>query len=88
MKTKGKRMKTKYGKRVANKHEKKPIVGYMNITHLGNKIDALREICAKSPIDIVCIVETKFDSSFSDSQLLILGFHHFTRTETRMEEII
>ena len=45
MKTKGKRMKTKYGKRVANKHEKKPIVGYMNINHLGNKIDALREIC-------------------------------------------
>ena len=45
MKTKGKRMKTKYGKRVENKHEKKPIVGYMNINHLGNKIDALREIC-------------------------------------------
>ena len=41
-----------------------PMKGYLNINSLRNKIDYLRDICGKSPLDIFCIDETKTDSSF------------------------
>ena len=40
-----------------------PIVGYLNINSLRNKIDDLREVCKKVQIDILCIDETKLDDS-------------------------
>ena len=51
-----------------------PIVGYLNINSLRNKIDDLREVCKKVQIDILCIDETKLDDSFPDSQFKINGY--------------
>ena len=48
-----------------------PIISYLNINSLGNKIDQLRDICKKASVDILCIDETKIDSSFPDSQFYI-----------------
>ena len=47
--------------------EKNPIIRCLSINHLSSKIDYLREICSKSPIDILCIDETKLDSSYPDA---------------------
>ena len=51
-----------------------PIVGYLNINSLRNKIDDFREVCKKVEIDILCIDETKLDDSFTDSQFKIKGY--------------
>ena len=50
------------------------IISYLNINSLGNKIDQLRDICKKASVDILCIDETKIDSSFPDSQFYIEGY--------------
>ena len=39
-------------------YESSPNTGYLNINYLSSKSDYLREICSKSPIDILCIDET------------------------------
>ena len=57
-------------------YENNPIIGYLNINHLSSKIDYLREICSKSPIDVLCIVETKLDSSYTDAQFEIPGYQY------------
>ena len=51
-----------------------PMIGYLNINHIGNKIINLRDICFKAPIDILCIDETKLDCSYPDSQFHIDGY--------------
>ena len=51
-----------------NKYLNNPIIGYLNINSLRNKIIDLQEIRSKAPLDIVCIDETKFDESVSDFQ--------------------
>ena len=45
-------------------YSKNPILGYVNINSLRNKIVRLRDVVAKDPINILCIDETKFDSQF------------------------
>ena len=45
-----------------------PIVACLNINSLGEKINHLREICKESPIDILCVDETKLDSSYPHAQ--------------------
>ena len=42
-----------------------PVIGYLNINHFENKIN-FREICHQAPIDIICVDETKLDSSYPD----------------------
>ena len=39
-----------------------PIVGYLNINSLRNKIDAVSEVFKKVQIDILCIDESKLFS--------------------------
>ena len=43
-----------------------PIIGYLNINSLKEKITCLRDIISTSKIDIyiICIDETKLDASF------------------------
>ena len=53
------------------KNDSNPIVAYLNINSLGEKINHLREICKESPIDILCVDETKIDSSYPDAQFQI-----------------
>ena len=51
-----------------------PFISYFNINFLSNKIDALRQICKISPLEILCVDETKLDSSFPNSQFRIDGY--------------
>ena len=55
---------------------KNPVLGYLNINSLRNKIISLRDIVAKVLIDILCIDvdETKLDDDFPDSQFLIENY--------------
>ena len=50
------------------------MIGYLNINHFENKVINLSEICHKTPIDIICVDETKLDSSYPDSQFYIDGY--------------
>ena len=51
------------------------MIGYLNINSLRNKIDQIRDLVSKAPIDILCVDETKLDSSFPDQQFKIEGYH-------------
>ena len=56
--------------------ENNPVIGYLNINHLDSKIEDPRDICSKSPIDILCIDETKLDSSYPDPQFKISSYQY------------
>ena len=47
---------------------KNPFLSYLNINSLGGKFDNLQKFCFKTEVDILCIDETKIDTSYSDSQ--------------------
>ena len=49
------------------KYHSNPFISYLNINSLSNKIDALRQVCKIFPLEILCLDETKLDSSFSNS---------------------
>ena len=51
-----------------------PSIGYLNINSLSEKIIYLREICLKTSIDILCVDETKLDSSYPNAQFHIDGY--------------
>ena len=51
-----------------------PIIGYLNINSLKEKIICLRDIISTSKIDILGIDKTKLDTSFPDSQFKIDGY--------------
>ena len=53
---------------------KNSVVRYLNINHFENKVISFREICHQAPIDIIGVDETKFDSSYPDSQFHIDGY--------------
>ena len=57
-------------------HESNPIIDYLNINHLSSKTDYLREICSKTSTDILCIDETKLDSSYPDAQFEISSYQY------------
>ena len=50
------------------------MIAYLNINHFENKVINFREICHQAPIDIICVDETKLDSSYPDSQFHIDGY--------------
>ena len=52
-------------------NDSNPIVAYLNINSLGEKINHLHEIRKESTIDILCVDETKLDYSYSDAQFQI-----------------
>ena len=56
------------------KYHSNPFISYLNINSLSNKIDVLRQICKISPLEILCVDETKLDSSFPNSQFRIDGY--------------
>ena len=51
-----------------------PSIGYLNLNSLSEKIIYLREICLKTSIDILCVDETKLDSSYPNAQFHIDGY--------------
>ena len=50
------------------------MIGYLNINHFENKVINFKEICHQAPIGIICVDETKLDSSSPDSQFHIGGY--------------
>ena len=52
-----------------------PLIGYVNINSLKEKIVSLREVISKASIDISCVDETKLDARFPDHQFRISGYH-------------
>ena len=60
-----------------SKHLTNPIIGYLNINSLrGDKLPQLKEILHVSPIDILCLDETKLTCDFPDSQFFIEGYQY------------
>ena len=51
-----------------------PLIGYLNINFLDHKVDSLREFLKISPLEMICVDETKLDNSFLDQQFKIEGF--------------
>ena len=45
------------------------MTGYLNINSIRNKIVQLTDICKTTPIEILCIDETKLESSFPNAQV-------------------
>ena len=50
------------------------MIGYININSLKEKAIPLREALSNAPIDVLCVDETKLDSSFQDHQFKIEGY--------------
>ena len=61
--------------KVRNSHPNNPIIGYLHINTLQNKIINLREIIAKTPLDVFCVDKTKLDDSFPNPQFILENFH-------------
>ena len=59
--------------RLRNTYLKYLMIVYLNINYFENKVINFREICHQAPIDIICVDETKLDSSYPDSQFHIDG---------------
>ena len=60
-----------------NKYPNNPCIGYLNINSLrGDKFTHVRELCRLSPLDILCIDETKLTPDFPDAQFSINGYQH------------
>ena len=60
-----------------SKYLSNPIIGYLNINSLrGDKLNQLKGVLNVSPIDILCINETKLTYDFPDSQFFIEGYQY------------
>ena len=55
-------------------YQNHPLIVYVNINSLKEKIVSLREILSKASIDILSVDETKLNASFPDHQLKISGY--------------
>ena len=55
-------------------YQNNPLIAYLNINSLREKIISLREILKKTKIDVLCIDEAKLDSSFPNHEFKIEGY--------------
>ena len=51
-----------------------PLIVYININSLKEKVTPLKEIFSNAPIDVLCIDETKLESTFPNQQFKIEGY--------------
>ena len=56
------------------KHPRNPLIGYLNITSLRNKVVDAREVFGKLQLDNFVLSETKLDDSFPSVQFYIENF--------------
>ena len=45
-------------------YQNNPLIWYINVNFLREKIISLREVLSKAPINILCVDKTKLDASF------------------------
>ena len=57
-----------------NAYQNNPLIGYININSLTEKVVSVREGLPKASIDILCVDKTKLDASFPDHQFKISGY--------------
>ena len=55
-------------------YQDNPLIGYININSLREKIVSVREVLSKTPIDILCVDEAKLDASFPYHQFKISAY--------------
>ena len=55
-------------------YQNNPLIGYININSLREKIVSLREVLSKASIDILYVDERKLDAGFPDQQFKISGY--------------
>ena len=60
-------------KQLKLKHPSNVTFGYLNICHIANKFERLINLINNN-IDVLCIAETKLDSSFPINQFIIPGY--------------
>ena len=54
-----------------------PTVGYLNINSLrGDKFHHLKMLCTETPIEVLCVDETKLTADFPDAYFKIDGYKH------------
>ena len=63
-----------------NKNLSNIIFSYLNINSIRNKFENLREIIDGN-VDVLCVAETKNDSSFPTGQFSLEGYHSLYRTD-------
>ena len=64
------------------------MIGYLNINSIRNEIVQLTDIYKTSPIEILCIDETRLGSSFPNAQVHLPDYHfpNFEGTGIHQEE--
>lgn len=62
--------------RLKIKNKNNPIVSYLNINHLKNKIVDLRPIVHQIDPTVLAIAETKLNDSFPNAQFMIDGYYN------------
>ena len=69
-----------------------PMIEYLNINSIANKIVQLTDICKTSPIEILCIEETKLDTGFPNAQVHLPDYYfppfRRDRNSSRREKIV
>ena len=71
----------KHIQNLRNKNPFNPLIGYLNINSLRNKIVDVREILTKFSPDYFVFAETKLDESFPSSQFQIENYELRTRKD-------
>ena len=66
----------RYLREVRKEFANNPIIGYLNINSLRNKIVDLRQVLYESELDIVAISETKLSDEFPNPQFIIQGYYN------------
>ena len=69
-----------------------PMIEYLNINSITNKIVQLTDVCKTSPIEILCIDETKLDTGFPNAQVHLPDYQFppfwRDRNSSRREKIV
>ena len=60
-------------KHVRMKYSKNVIMSYLNINSIRNKVEALKVLVTEN-VDILCVAETKLDSTFPNAQFALKNF--------------
>ena len=55
---------------------KNPIIGYLHINGLRNKLVDLRQVLYESELDIIAVSETKLSDEFPNPQFNIKGYYN------------
>ena len=66
---------------IRNSHVNKPMIGYLNINSLRNKIHEVREVFGDLLLDYFVIAETKLNDEFPNSQFIIRNYEICNRRD-------